>query len=72
MKITVHVKPNSRKNEVLTAADGTILVRVSAPPADGQANVRVIELLARRFGIPKSRVHILRGMTSRKKIIEIV
>jgi uncharacterized protein (TIGR00251 family) len=71
MKISIMVKPNSRKEEVIAAAEGEYTVRVSAPPVEGKANERVIELLAKHFGVPKSRVTILRGASGRRKIVEI-
>lgn len=37
----------------------------------GKANLAVTELLARYFAIPKSRITIIRGHTSRRKIIEL-
>jgi uncharacterized protein (TIGR00251 family) len=71
MKISVTVKPNSRKEEVVSTAEGEYTVRVCAPPVEGKANERVIELLAKHFGVPKSRVTISRGSSGRKKIVEI-
>ncbi len=71
MKISVTVKPNSKKEGVVVSEVGVYTVRVSAPPVDGKANARVIELVARHFGVPKSRVSIARGTLGKKKIIEI-
>jgi uncharacterized protein (TIGR00251 family) len=71
MKISIMVKPNSRKEEVVAAAEGEYIVRVSAPPVEGKANERVVELLATHFGVSKSRVRIVRGSSGRRKIVEI-
>lgn len=71
MKVIVQVKPNSGRNEVVTAEDGSLIVRVTAPPVEGKANGKALELLARHFGVPKSRVRILRGAASRRKTVEI-
>jgi uncharacterized protein (TIGR00251 family) len=71
MKIVVTVKPNSRKEEVVSTSEGVYTVRVNAPPVEGKANERVVELLARHFGVPKSRVTIARGASGRKKLVEI-
>ena len=38
---------------------------------DGAANVAVIKMLAEHFGVPKSQITIIRGETSRDKIVEI-
>ena len=72
MKISVIVKPNSKKEEVVPSGDGAYTVRVAAPPVEGKANERVVELLAEHFGVPKSRVSIARGAGGRRKIVEIV
>ena len=71
MKITVHVKPGARRNSVEKQADGSYLVRVTAPPVDGKANEKLIELLADHFHKPRSYVTIVRGGTSKQKIIEV-
>lgn len=46
-------------------------VFVKEPPLEGKANRRIIELLAEYFNVPKSKVKIISGLTSREKIIEI-
>jgi len=71
MRISVTVKPNARKEEVVATAEGEYTVRVAAPPVDGKANERVTELLAKHFGVPKSRVTIVRGASGRNKIVDI-
>lgn len=71
MKISVIVKPNSKREGVVASEDGTHTVRVAARPVEGKANERVVELLAGHFGVPKSRVTIIRGAAGRKKIVDI-
>jgi uncharacterized protein (TIGR00251 family) len=72
MKITVRVKPNARKNEVVKLDEKTFVVHVNVPPVEGKANEKVIELLANYFGTPKRGVTILRGSTGKSKLIEIL
>ena len=71
MKITVQVKPNSRKESVDVNADGSYVVRVNAPPVEGAANERVVELLAEFFNRPKSSIELVSGHRSKRKIFEI-
>ena len=71
MKITVAVKPNSKKDKIEKINDYEYLVRVHAPPVDGKANERLIELLAEYFKTPKSRIELISGSKSKKKIFEI-
>jgi uncharacterized protein (TIGR00251 family) len=65
------VKPNARKNEVRCLEENRFLVTVTAPPIEGKANDKVVELLAEYFHVPKRRVAILKGATSREKTVEI-
>lgn len=68
----ITVKPGSKKGPLVeTADDGTLTVYVRERAVDGAANDGVIRLLADHFGVPKSRVDILRGHTSRSKLIEV-
>ena len=71
MKVAVRVKPNARKNDVEKLDEHSFVVSVSAPPADGKANEQVIELLAEYFKKPKRSIVILRGVTGRRKVIEV-
>ncbi len=71
VRLTVRVTPRSSRESVALGADGTVHVRVSAPPAEGQANRAVVEALARAMRIPKSNISIVSGETSRTKTVEI-
>ncbi len=53
-------------------ADGSLVVRLSAPPVDGKANEQLIELVAKHFGVAKSLIRITTGASSRMKTVEIV
>jgi len=70
MRIKVKVIPNAKLNKIDKVED-VYLVRVTAPPVSGKANKAVIEFLAKHFDVPKSDVDIVKGMTSRVKIINI-
>ena len=71
MRIEVLVKPGSKSGEVTRLSESGYKVRVDAPATKGKANIRLIEILADYFGIPKSSVRIIRGATGKSKIIEI-
>ena len=49
----------------------TLRLRVTAPPTDGKANVGVIALLAKTLGVSKSRLEIVKGHSSREKVVSI-
>lgn len=66
----VRVIPKARQNDVSLDADGTIRIHTTAAPSDGAANDAVIKMLAKHFDVPKSSIRIIRGATSRNKVIE--
>lgn len=72
MKISVHIKPNSRhREEVVKNDDDTLTVYIKAPAVEGRANAAAIKLLAKHFKVASSNVKLVRGATSKYKIFEI-
>jgi uncharacterized protein (TIGR00251 family) len=74
--IAVRVTPRSSKpgiGEWKAGADGReeLEVRVSAAPADGEANEAVIKLLSKQLGVPKSSMAIVSGEAARHKRIAL-
>ncbi|GED99233.1 DUF167 domain-containing protein [Gordonia crocea] len=66
--IVVTVKPNSRKGPLVEVADdGALTVYVREPATEGKATKAVAHLLAKHLGVPKSRVTLIAGATSRVK-----
>lgn len=51
--------------------DGAVLIRIAAPPVDGKANQALIAFVAKTLGLPKGAVTIIRGETSRTKVIRV-
>lgn len=70
-KINLRVIPRARQNKITTDVDGTLRVHITAAPVDGAANDAVIRALGEHFHVPKSQIKIIRGETSRNKIVEI-
>jgi len=76
MKLPVRAVPNARTSEILgweeDALAGRVLkVRVAAPAVDGKANEALREFLAKSLGLPKSKVTLERGSTSRVKMFTV-
>jgi UPF0235 protein MRA_1997 len=72
MKISAHLKPNSRhREEVVVGSDGTYIIYTKVPAIEGRANVAAIKLLAKYFGVAQSRVKLVRGATSKYKTFDI-
>lgn len=72
MRLAVRVTPRASRDAVAGFdQDGTLLLRVSAAPADGEANAAVVKLLAKTLGIPSRDVVMVSGGTSRMKLFEV-
>jgi len=69
--IAVRVTPRSSRPGIGEWRDGELEVRVSAPPADGEANMALIKLLAKEFNLPKSGIEIVSGAASRHKRVSL-
>lgn len=71
--LAVRVTPRASRNEIVEMlGDGTIKVRLAAPPVDNEANRALIEFLADILGVPKSRLDIVAGVTGRDKLIAVL
>lgn len=71
MQKSIKVKPNSQQQKIIEEADGSLSISLKSPPVDGKANEELIELLAKKFSIPKSRITIKLGLSSRQKLVII-
>lgn len=71
MQKRVKVKPNSRITKIVEEEDGSLTVHLKSPPIDGKANEELIKVLADKYDVPKSRITIKLGLTSRQKLVEI-
>lgn len=67
----VRVQPRAKRNAVTKAADGSLKVYVTAPPEDGRANEAVVETIAEWLGVKRRQVEIIRGATSRNKVVRV-
>ena len=71
MKLSVRVSPRSSRNDIKKLPDGTYKIFLTAAPVDGKANESLIKIISNYFSIPKKNISVLKGKTSRNKIIEI-
>jgi len=72
MRITVKVKPKSKKVSVKKISENMYEVKLKSPPEKGKANEELIEILSKVFNKPKSNIKLIKGQTSREKLIEII
>lgn len=70
--ITVRVTPRSSRNEIADILDdGTIKIRLTAPPVDGKANQALINFLSEILGVAPTKIEIVAGEVGRDKLITI-
>ncbi len=69
-KLNIKVIPNAKRDR-LVEEPGRLKVYLTARAVEGKANAALIDLLAEHFGVKKSGISIIRGLTSREKVVEI-
>lgn len=69
-EIAVRVTPKAARNRIVVE-DEAIRVYTTTVPEDGKANIAVMKLLAKALGVPKSRLVLIRGQTSRDKVFQV-
>ncbi len=68
-RLRIKVQPRASRNEIGAPTGDLLKVRVTAPPVDQAANEAVLELLAERLGVRRGAVQLLRGQSSRQKVV---
>jgi uncharacterized protein (TIGR00251 family) len=69
--IALKVIPNAPRSEIIGWLGEALKVKIHAPPVEGRANDALCEFLADALGLPRRAVSVLRGDTSRQKLIRI-
>jgi hypothetical protein len=68
-RIEVRLRPRGHADEMLGFEEGVMQARVAAAPVDGKANRALCRLIAKQAGVAPSRVRVLRGERSRRKLL---
>lgn len=71
ISFAVKVVPRSPRNSITEVREGAVVVRLSAPPVEGKANVALISFLAEFFGLRKGQICLKIGEKSRHKVVTI-
>ena len=70
--LAVRITARASRNEIHEILDdGTVKIRITAPPVDGQANKAIIDFLSEVLSVPKSKLEIVAGQTGKDKIIAV-
>lgn len=71
-RLPVRLTPRAARDAIAGFDErGRLLVRVTAPPVDGAANVACVRLVAKALGVAPSRVSLIRGRHARDKVLEV-
>ncbi|MGA2270190.1 MAG: DUF167 domain-containing protein [Bryobacteraceae bacterium] len=70
-RLTVKVHPRARRSAVTGRLGEAWKLDLAAPPVEGKANEECVRFLAELAGVPRARVRIVTGLTSRTKVVEI-
>lgn len=68
---SVKVIPRAHRSEIVGMENDALRVRLNAPPVEGRANEALIELLAGALGVSRAKIEIIRGSTSRHKVVRV-
>ena len=71
MLVRVHVIPNSKAPFVARVDEVTLEVRVDERAEGWAANKRLLEILSEHYGVPRSKIAIVRGTKSRDKVLAV-
>ncbi len=69
--LPVRVHPGAKKDAINGVHDGALRVSLSAPPADGRANAALVAFLADLLDVPRARITLVTGASSRTKTLRI-
>ncbi|MFN0072088.1 MAG: DUF167 domain-containing protein [Chloroflexota bacterium] len=71
VRLSVRAHPRARHEEIRAANGGSVEIWLRAPAIDGRANDGIERMISDALGLRRSAVRIVRGATSRDKLIEI-
>lgn len=67
----VQVIPRAPRNEIVGMVGNVVKIRLNAPPVEGRANEALVKFLAEVLKIPRAQVELVRGETSRHKVVRV-
>ena len=70
--LAVKLQPRASRNAIQGVHGSELKIAVTAPPVDSAANSALLEFLAEKLTVPRSRIQLVRGQTSRHKTIFIL
>ncbi len=71
VSLAIKLQPRASANEIGEPLGNELRVKVTAPPVDAAANEALVRLLAEALDCPRGKVELIRGHTSRHKIVKL-
>lgn len=71
VRLALQVTPNAKKSQVIGPLEDVLKLRLQAQPIEGKANEALIRFLAELLDLPRSRISITHGQSSKKKLVEL-
>jgi uncharacterized protein (TIGR00251 family) len=69
--LRLHVQPGAKRDEIVGPHGEALKVRITAPPVEGKANAHLCKFLAGCTGVNPKSVTLVKGRSTRQKIIMI-
>ncbi len=69
--ISVKVRPGASRKGIDGIEGDALKVWLTAPPVEGAANEQLVDVLSEAFGIKKSGIRVIKGLSSRNKVVEV-
>jgi len=69
--LQVSLQPRARRNTIVEEPNGSVRAYVAAAPVEGKANAALCKLIAKRAGVARGRVSVIRGERSREKTVRV-
>jgi len=72
VRLVLQVTPNAKKSQVIGPLEDVLKLRLQAQPIEGKANEALVRFLAELLDVPRSRISISHGLTSKRKMVEVL
>jgi len=69
--LAIKLQPRASANEIGFPLGEELRIKVTAPPVDAAANEALLQLLSERLDCPRRQLALVRGQTSRHKVVKI-
>ena len=71
--LAIRVTPRASRNEIVEVqADGTVKIRLTAPPVEGKANEALVKFLSEVLDVSPAKIEIVAGATGKDKLVSIL